>query len=238
MASMTLDTPEQHRAAARQLPYSLPQGATEIILVRHGASVPPVPGRPFPLIMGRGDPPLSEAGERQADAVMVRLRGEPVAGIYVTPLRRTHRTAAPLVGALGIEPRVVDELIEVSLGDWEGGEYRLRAAAGDPIVSQVFAEDRWDAIPGGESLDSLSERVRAGIVRIAELTGPDRAAVAVLHGGVIGEVCRQATGSRPLAFAHSDNGSISRVVIGADGGWLLRAFNDISHLQDRAGAVR
>jgi probable phosphoglycerate mutase len=236
MASMALDTPEEHRAAARQRPYSLPLGATEIILVRHGASEAAVPGRRFPLVMGHGDPALSEAGQRQADALMVRLRGEPVATLYVTPLRRTQRTAAPLAGVLGIEPQVVDELIEVGLGDWEGGEYRLRAAAGDPIVSQVFAEERWDAIPGGESLDSLARRVRTGIVRIAELTGPDRVAVAVLHGGVIGEICRQATGSRPLAFAHSDNASISRIVVGADGAWLLRGFNDVSHLQDGAGS--
>jgi probable phosphoglycerate mutase len=235
MAAMATDSPEQHRAAARQLPYALPQGATEIILVRHGASAVAAPGRRFPLLMGRGDPPLSAAGERQADAVMSRLRNEPVAAIYVTPLQRTHRTAAPLAGALGIGPLVIDELIEVSLGDWEGGEYRLRAAAGDPIVRQVFAEERWDAIPGGESLDSLAERVRAGILRIAELTGPDRTAVAVLHGGVIGEVCRQATRSRPLAFAHSENGSISRVVLSADGAWLLRAFNETSHLPEGAG---
>lgn len=235
MAAATVNTPEEHRAAASQRPYAPPPGATEIIIVRHGASADAVPGRRFPLIEGRGDPPLSAAGEAQADAVAARLGGEAVDAIYVTPLQRTHRTAAPLAAALGLEPVVIDELIEVSLGDWEGGEYRLRAAAGDPLVRKVFQEDRWDALPNGEAADSLARRVRAGILRVVALTGPDRVAVAVLHGGVIGEVCRQATQSRALAFVHSDNGSISRLVIGADGAWLLRAFNDTSHLVNRTG---
>jgi 2,3-bisphosphoglycerate-dependent phosphoglycerate mutase len=163
------------------------------------------------------------------------LSGEPVAGIFVTPLRRTQNTAAPLAAALGIEPVIVDELAEVRLGDWEGGEYRLRAAAGDPVIRRAFEEERWDVIPNAESHDSLSARVRAGVRRIAEMTGPDRVAVAVAHGGVIGEACRQATSSRPFAFVHSDNGSITRIVVGAEGRWLLRAFNDVCHLLDPTG---
>lgn len=234
MAAATLNTPDEHRAAASQRPYAVPPGATEIVVVRHGASADAATGRPFPLVNGRGDPPLSPEGEVQAELIAQRLRHEPLSGLYVTPLRRTHRSAAPLAEALGLEPVVIEELIEVGLGDWEGGEFRLRAAAGDPIVRQVFAEHRWDALPNGEAADSIAQRVRAGIQRIVADTGPGRVAVAILHGGVIGEVCRQATGSRPLAFAHSDNGSITRVVVGGDGTWVLRGFNDISHLSGRA----
>jgi 2,3-bisphosphoglycerate-dependent phosphoglycerate mutase len=224
------DNHDEHRVAAAQLPYAPPPGATELIFVRHGASADAVPGVQFPLIDGRGDPPLSPAGEVQARALCERLSKEPVAAIFVTPLRRTQTTAAPLAEALGIEPVVVEELAEVRLGDWEGGEYRIRAAAGDPVVRRVFEEERWDLIPNAESFDSLSARVRAGVERIAALPGPDRVAVVVAHGGVIGEVCRQATGSRPFAFVHSDNCSITRIVVGDDGRWLLRAFNDVCHV--------
>ncbi|MDQ3630349.1 MAG: histidine phosphatase family protein, partial [Actinomycetota bacterium] len=55
-------------------------------------------------------------------------------------------------------------------------------------------------------------------------------AVAVVHGGVVGELCRQATDSRPFAFIHADNGSITRLVVLGGGGLLLRSFNDTSHL--------
>jgi 2,3-bisphosphoglycerate-dependent phosphoglycerate mutase len=235
MATGRSDSHGEHRVAAVQRPYVPPRGATEIIFVRHGASADAVPGDPFPLIDGRGDPPLSLVGERQAEAVCERLRSEAVARIFVTPLRRTHSTVAPLAVSLQVEPVVIEELAEVRLGDWEGGEYRLRAAAGDPVIHRVFEEERWDVIPNAESHDSLSARVRAGAQQIVQLTGPDRVAVAVAHGGVIGEACRQATGSRPFAFVHSDNGSLTRIVITADGRWLLRSFNDTCHLSNHTG---
>ena len=99
----------------------------------------------------------------------------------------------------------------------------------------MFEEERWDLIPGAESPESLTDRVRAGLEEIVEVTGPDAVAVAVLHGGVIGEACRQATGSRPFAFVHSDNGSVSRLVVRSSGKWQLRSFNEISHLTLRTG---
>ena len=219
-----------------QGPYQLPPGSTEIVLVRHGASEAAVAGSPFPLLDGHSNPALSEAGRAQAEMVAAQLgAGARFRAVFVSNLRRTQETAAPLAAATGLQPRVVPELREVFLGEFEGGEYRIRAHRGDPVVQRVFAEERWDAIPGGERWEDLSARLSAGIDRIVAATGPDASAVAVVHGGVIGQLCRQATGSRPFAFVHSDNGSISRLVVGVDGGWLLRSFNDISHLTVRTG---
>ncbi len=218
-----------------QTPFELPAGATEVILVRHGASADALPGAPFPLIDGRGDPPLSEAGRTQARAVGERLAHEEVARLFVTPLRRTHETAAPFAEAAGLEPSIVADLAEVRLGEWEGGEYRLRVANRDPIIRRVFAEERWDLIPGAESAESLAGRVRSAVEEIVAATGPDAVAVAVAHGGVIGEACRQATDSRPFAFVHSDNGSVTRLVVRANGKWQLQSFNEISHLTLRTG---
>lgn len=218
------------RDAFHQHPFSLPPGATEVILVRHGASEAAIDGVRFPVVDGRADPALSEAGLEQAQAVAERLAGEGAELLYVSPLRRTQETARPLAEAIGLEPTVLDELIEVYLGIFDAGEYRVRFARGDPVIQQVFAEQRWDAIPEAESLESLGHRVRAAVERIVAETGPDATAVAVAHGAVIGELCRQATESRPFAFVHADNGSISRLVIQPDGQWLLRSFNDIAHL--------
>jgi probable phosphoglycerate mutase len=52
----------------------------------------------------------------------------------------------------------------------------------------------------------------------------------VVHGGVIGEIARTATSSRPFAFVHADNCSVSRLVVFGDGRQLLRSFNDVAHL--------
>jgi len=213
-----------------QRQFALPPGATEVILVRHGASAPAVPGEPFPLLDGHGDPPLAPEGVTQAEAVAVRLAREDLRAIFVTPLQRTHASAAPLSARTGLPPAVVPDLVEVSLGEWEGGEFRIRMAEGDPIAIQAVAEQRWDVIPGAETMEALAQRVRVGIQAVVALAGPDTRVAAIVHGGVIGEICRQATGSRPFAFVHADNGSLTRLIVLPDGGWLLRSFNDTAHL--------
>jgi probable phosphoglycerate mutase len=210
--------------------FQVPVGATEVVLVRHGASAPAFPDKPFPLVGGHSDPELAPEGERQAEELVERLVPESPAGLFVTPLKRTQQTAAPLASRLGLEPVVVPELTEVGLGDWEGGEWRIRAANGDPLVARVFAEERWDVIPNAEPAEAFARRVRRGLDKVVEAAGPGAVAAAVCHGGVIAELCHQATASRPFAFISVDNASLTRLVVLADGRWILRTFNDTAHL--------
>jgi probable phosphoglycerate mutase len=210
----------------RQRPFVVPPDATEVVLARHGASQPIRPGERFPLLDGAGDPPLAPEGHAQAELLAARLANEDIAAVFVTGLVRTIETAAPL----GRPTTEVRELREVHLGEWEGGEFRMRMHDGDPIALRAVAQERWDLIPGAEPMEAFAERVRAGIEKVVSATGPGRTALAVVHGGVIGEVCRHATNSRPFAFVHSDNCSITRLVVFAGGRWLLRSFNDTSHL--------
>lgn len=212
----------------RQFRYQAPPGATELLLVRHGESAPVVEGEDFPLVGGHGDPPLSEEGRDQAQRLGARLAHEHVDAIYVTTLQRTVQTAAPLATALGIEPAVEPDLREVYLGEWEGGLFRQKVMEQDPIAVRMVTEQRWDVIPGAEPNDVFSGRVRAGIERIAA-THPDQRVVVVAHGGTIGNVLHQATGSEPWAFVGSDNASISHLVVTPDK-WILRRFNDTTHL--------
>jgi probable phosphoglycerate mutase len=213
-----------------QRAWTLPDNATEIILVRHGASQDAIPGEPFEMVEGHANPALSPIGARQAQAVGARLAQDPPDTLFITSLQRTAQTAQPLIDATGLEPIVVPELSEVRLGEWEGGELRVRTATGDPLVATIFERQRWDVIPGAEPADDFAARVRKGINKVVELTGPGRVAAAVVHGGVIGEIARQATDAPRLAFVHAENTSISRLVIFGDGRWLLRSFNDTSHL--------
>jgi len=213
-----------------QRAFTVPRDGRELIVVRHGASAGLKQGETFDLVGGHGDPPLSPAGREQAVRVAERLDGEPIRAIFVTPLQRTHQTAEPLVAATGIEPRVIEDLREVHLGEWEGGEYRMRMAERDPIAMPALMEERWEVIPGAETMDALAERVGRGLDAMLEAIGSGGTGVAVLHGGVIGELCRQVTRSRPFAFIHADNCSITRIVQFSMGHRLLRNFNDSAHL--------
>ena len=215
----------------RQERYVPPPGATTVVLVRHGESEAAHPDRPFPLVDGHGDPALHPNGRTQADRVGARLARERVDAIYVTSLRRTHETAAPLATALGLVPIVEAGLREVHLGEWEGGMFRFHMAAGHPAALQMRAEQRWDAIPGAEPVAVFQERTQSAFLRIVA-AHPGGRVVVVAHGGVIAQLVHHASGSQPFAFLGAENTSISEIVVTAEGQQIVRRFNDASHLDD------
>ena len=77
---------------------------------------------------------------------------------------------------------------------------------------------------------AFEARVKAGLEKVVEATGPGNVGLVFAHGGVIGEACRQAADSRRFAFVMNDNCSLTRLVRFANGRWLLRSFNDTAHL--------
>lgn len=230
-----MNPPEPHpTGGVRQLRFERPPGATSILLVRHGESIPARPDVPFPLVDGHGDPELDPRGEEQAERIGARLSrprfGEKLSAIYVTNLRRTAQTAAPLAAALAMPPVVEADLREVFLGEWEGGLYRIKILEGGPIARRLLEEGRWDVIPGGEPDDVFIGRIRAAIGRIAA-AHPDEMVAAFTHGGVIGRIMAEATGAQPMAFSGAANGSISELIVMADR-WAVRTYNDTAHLED------
>jgi len=228
-----MSTPEQE-IEYRQHRFSPPPGATEIFLVRHGESAPALGSRPFDLVDGQADPDLAPEGRDHAERVGRRLAGERIDAIYVTTLRRTVQTAAPLAAKLGLTPVVEPELREIHLGDWENGLFRKYTAEGHPIVERLWTEQRWDIIPGAESDESFGARLRGALTRIAT-AHPDQRVAVFTHGGVIGEVFAQASRAvERFAFLGADNGSISHLVVHGDV-WIVRRFNDTGHLTPPLG---
>ena len=149
-----------------------------IVFLRHGESTWVAEGR----FQGRGDPPLSAAGRRQASLAADRLARPhrppalPVAGgppleIVHSPLLRTAETAAAVATAIGggdgfgveVPRRPEPGLLEIGQGSWEG----LPAAEIEARWPDVIAGWRRDPLtawaPGGESLPTVDGRVRAAL---------------------------------------------------------------------------
>lgn len=232
-------------------PRSYPQGfftptpgSSQILLIRHGQSEPYYPGRPFPLVDGHGDPGLTDLGHYQAELVGHRLALEPIGAIYVSTLTRTHQTAAPLVRALGLEPRVEPDVREVYLGEAEGGVLREMFAQDHPIAQEIRATNEWGVIPGAESNEVFTHRTVGAVLRIAERHRDQMVAV-FCHGGVIGAVLAHAAGTTLGAFFGARHTSVNHLVISGDvanlsrdgsngskgrqPNWIIRSFNDAAH---------
>lgn len=212
----------------RQHKFVIPEDAVDLTLIRHGESEPAQPGVDFPMVDGHGDPALHADGQAQARAVGERLSGEHFDKLYVTSLRRTHQTMAPLADRLGMVPQVEADLREVCLGDWDGGLYRIKVAERDPLFLKSLEDHEWGHIPGAETTAQVTARVQDALKRLETAHAGQRVAVCV-HGGIIAAVMALATGCRPFTFLGAENGSIHRFVL-QDGKLRVRTFNDIGHL--------
>ncbi len=205
-----------------------PDGACQIVLVRHGQSAAFVEGAPFPLVAGQGDPPLSDLGLFQAKQVSERLASEPIDAIYASTLQRTVQTVTPLAATLGTEIGIDADLREVHLGEGEGGRFRQMAAEGHPAALRMRANREWGEIPGAETNKIFTERTVAAVTRIGE-QHRNQLVVVACHGGVVGALLGYATGTDAFTFAGCRNGSFSLLVVDPVGPWVVRSFNDAAH---------
>lgn len=147
-------------------------------LARHGETGDNAAGR----ILGRRDPPLSATGAAQAEALAERLSGTGVAAIWTSPLRRARDTAELVGAALGLEPQVLEELVESDRGDWEGRLVADLARESPELHAAFLAGEPSFRFPGGESLAQQMARTRSAL---AIITAGPLPALAVAHAGTI-----------------------------------------------------
>lgn len=152
-----------------------------LLLARHGESTWNAERR----FQGSTDIALSARGRAQAEALARGLRGYRVRAAYVSPFRRALETAELALQGTSVPLVVLEELRELSLGQWEGCTVdEIRAQDGDPYVAWLRAPHDCPP-PGGEPLPVVSERVRAAIDRIAAAHPNGDDVLVVAHGGVI-----------------------------------------------------
>jgi broad specificity phosphatase PhoE len=197
----------------------------EVLLIRHGRSADVVPGSPE-----SADPPLHDIGVQQAELLAKRLGGKQIHAVYSSQLARAVQTASPLARARGLQVEIHVDLEEVRMGDWGNGEFRRRAAAGDPEWIAWSRTARWDGIPGGEGDDAFRARLAAVIdVLAAQHRGQTIAVVA--HGGSINAYVAHLYGVHRSLIFSCENTSITAVRIGDHGPTIVTA-NDCHHLYD------
>jgi broad specificity phosphatase PhoE len=152
-----------------------------LLLARHGQSVSNAVRR----FQGAQDVALSPLGIRQAEALRRAIGRRSIAHVYVSPLVRARRTAEIAVDGLGRPLTVVDDLRELSLGEWEGCTVEeIRTRPGDPYTQWV-RDPVLCLPPGSEPLRDVQARVLRVIEDIGRAHPNGDDVLIVSHGGVI-----------------------------------------------------
>jgi broad specificity phosphatase PhoE len=198
-----------------------------LFLARHGQSI----WNEVRRFQGTTDVALSDLGRAQAAALGRALRGRRLAAAYVSPMRRAVETAEIALAEAGVPVLPMEELRELSLGDWEGCTVdEIRQRDGDPYRQWLVAPLDCPP-PGGEPLGDVCARVVSAVDRIvaAHPNGDD--VVVIAHGGVISVYACYLLGCsfNSLWRLRIDNASLTVVTPPR-----LVSINDTSHL---AGAL-
>jgi broad specificity phosphatase PhoE len=129
-----------------------------VCLARHGETEWSLSGRHT----GLTDLPLTERGERNAQALGLRLQGIAFTRVFSSPLKRAVRTCE--LAGFADRAEIDHDLVEWNYGDYEG------------LRSVEIREQRpdWrlfrDGCPGGETLDQIGARADRVVARVRSVS--------------------------------------------------------------------
>lgn len=175
---------------------------------------------------GHVDVPLTPLGESQMARVAERLAAEPLTAVYSSDLARSRRSAALVAGPHGLTPRPDPAFRELDMGRWDGRPFRDLWRQERAAVAAWWADLEGYALPGGESMAGLRDRVLPAVEQLlASHRGETLCLVA--HGGVNRVILFDALGM-PLARFHAlsqDYGCVNLIEIHPDGARVVRLVN-------------
>lgn len=193
----------------------------ELIVIRHAL--------PLRIISQDGspaDPPLSEAGRRQAERLATWLAHERIDALYASPMRRALETAEPLAQALGLEIARDVGLVEVD----------HRADVYVPMEERK-AENReaWLAVVRGGLYAGIDvDAFRRGVVATFEAliaAHPGRRVAVVCHSGVINAWAAHVLGIAAPIFFDPGYTSVQRFLAASSGERMVASLNELAHLR-------
>jgi broad specificity phosphatase PhoE len=130
-------------------------------LVRHGETLQAMQG----CFAGDIDPPITDRGRAEADAVARVAAGLGLEALYVSPKLRARMTAEPIERACKIAPIIVDGLREIAYGAWEGRQ-ESEVEASEPEAFASWSRDpALFSPPGGESAFAVGARALPVLAR-------------------------------------------------------------------------
>ncbi|MEM8922634.1 MAG: histidine phosphatase family protein [Actinomycetota bacterium] len=169
--------------------------AGTLILVRHGQQQ-----WPDPETSTTGDwvdPPLSELGRRQAEAVGRYLAGEHPSAVYSSQLSRANDTGKAIAAHHGLDVHIIEDLEEIKMFGELPPDKRAVDTFGQLAIDGMrrrFIQTRsWDAYAKSEPSAEFQRRIGYSVEGILA-AHPGETVVVACHGGVINVVLSQVIG--------------------------------------------
>jgi probable phosphoglycerate mutase len=205
--------------------------ATLVTLARHGQQAYPVADHFDPVAWA--DPPLSDTGVLQAQALGRALANEPIDVVACSELARARSTAEIAMAGRDVEWIIDHELREIdSYRDLEPGQLPAELLPHDEWQDRQrsFLKDRrWDAMPFSESSEEFRTRVLAAVNRVVH-SHPGGRVLIVSHGGVINAYIADILGLDEDLFFLPNHCSITEAAVHEDVR-RLRSINEHRHLE-------
>jgi broad specificity phosphatase PhoE len=162
----------------------------KIFLVRHGETDWHLEHR----ILGRTDKSLNERGFEQGRLIAQHFAGQELAALYVSPIQRCRETIAALAARTGLEPVVVEGMMEVDFGEWDGRKSTDIMAESPELLKSWLMNPSSISIPGGENMAEVRERVVEAMNWILPRHNLEQNILVLSHGGPIRMVVCQILG--------------------------------------------
>ena len=200
---------------------------TTLFLVRHGRTG----WNKEQVFRGHKDVPLDEVGREEALLVGERLKGEGIKAVFSSPLSRAKETAEAIAQFHTVEVQVVEGLIDLNFGEWEGLSLKEVKKRYPDLYEQWQKTPHKVIFPGGEGLAAVRSRAMGAVKDIIN-RHPQEAVALVSHRVVLKVLICALLG---LGNSHFWNIAQDTTAINCfhnrDGTWICNFLNDTCHLK-------
>ena len=200
---------------------------TTLFLVRHGRTG----WNKEQVFRGHKDVPLDEVGREEARLVGERLKGEGIKAVFSSPLSRAKETAEAVARSHNVEVQIVEGLIDLHFGEWEGQSLKEVQKQYPDLYAQWQGAPHEVIFPGGEGLDAVRSRSMKAVEEIVE-RHPQEAMALVSHRVVLKVLICALLG---LDNSHFWNIAQDTTAINCfkhrNGAWICNFLNDTCHVK-------
>lgn len=137
---------------------------TQLILARHGQTA----FNKGEVFRGRIEIDLDETGLKQAELLGDYLAGIKIEAVYCSPRQRALQTAQAIAARQHLTAQPVAGLDDIGFGRWEGKSVQQVREEDSELFAQWAKMPHLVKLPGGESLDSMTDRVVAFVKEVVK----------------------------------------------------------------------